>query len=673
MKEPRYYRARVALLKELIAKEMELNQGDDKKSKLIPILRSGKFPKSLKGYENLIEEKQKEYTNEPLTDLEIFSFNTYFTLYPQLVAGVESDGTGFLNPIEIEGDYALIDQVTDIDLPQLPSSINQAPTPSSNTDPKADISNGTVTTPYGFVVEHESYKKGDVVEINYDGAWHKGTITGLDELGAGEIDIRVDIVDPFHPHKKLDVGGTSRMVRKPKTEPLSTWYSLVEYRTLAKGEYRKISNKQYLETLQPAFKMQANSVGGNFLSYLFHKVDRQELVAYESLVIPDYVYDSLTLPTREGYFGITNKKTTSDGLAVGDTVLYNYTETKITALHTHDKRKVFIQYEYNSRYLVDVEKIEIFPKEPIIKHSDKRSVEDLPNIVVRRAKTDDGTILAYVYGTHSGTVESIEDLAERVTEYMYHNFPDAVAHRSGFVVTDVEGMPTYRIAPTMKAVPLQAKEPIYNEISQPDSQLAMKIPSGYRFNFKGLGHTTKKVLQFPAIETELIAELSKLGAENLWNKPRHDNSLIYHIDGHRIEMFFEENEVKINVTTSLTYAGAIQFANKSVEQLASDIDTLCKQYYTHRRFEKKPPYEPAFYEAPSATTANVSVAGADPKRGLGLGSGTVGNTEVSATSMAILAQSIEAKKRKDQKQEKLPDTLSFDEVISLYNPGITKQ
>jgi hypothetical protein len=253
MKEPRYFRARVALLKELIAKEIELHQGDDRQSKLIPILRSGKFPESVKEYEDLIEDKQKDYTNEPLTHLEIFSFNTYFTLFPQLVAGVEKDGSGFLNPIEIEGDYALIDQITDIDLPQLPSSLNQTPASGSTTDPKVDISTESISRP-----------------------------------------------------------------------------------------------------------------------------------------------------------------------------------------------------------IIDV------------------------------------------------------------------------------------------------------------------SQPVMKIPSGYKFNFSGVGHTTKKDKTVPAIESELLAQLSKLGAENLWNKPRHDNSLIFNISGHRIELFFED-VVKMNVITSLTFAGTITFNNKSVEHLAAHI------------------------------------------------------------------------------------------------------
>jgi hypothetical protein len=114
MKQPSYFRAREALLKEAITSEIEANQGDDKKSKLIPILRRGKFPETLKQLESKIADRQKDFSNEPFSELEIFSFNTYFAMFPELAAGVESDGSGFLNPIEIEGDYSKVDEVTDI-------------------------------------------------------------------------------------------------------------------------------------------------------------------------------------------------------------------------------------------------------------------------------------------------------------------------------------------------------------------------------------------------------------------------------------------------------------------------------------------------------------------------------------------------------------------------------
>ena len=105
MKSNAWLRARVDLLKQLITSA----DNDLYKS----ILRAGKFPDTefYRESYNTIDAKAKDFSDAPLTDLELTTFNTYFTKHEDHVAGIEKDGSGYLNPVKVVGTMADVEKV----------------------------------------------------------------------------------------------------------------------------------------------------------------------------------------------------------------------------------------------------------------------------------------------------------------------------------------------------------------------------------------------------------------------------------------------------------------------------------------------------------------------------------------------------------------------------------
>jgi len=96
-KTPKYYRARIALIKRLMAK-----MDSDDPARVL--LRNGVFPDFIDEI-NLIKELiyDENFSNSPLTFEEITSFNTWFNIHPEKVAGKEIITSSREFPITIKG------------------------------------------------------------------------------------------------------------------------------------------------------------------------------------------------------------------------------------------------------------------------------------------------------------------------------------------------------------------------------------------------------------------------------------------------------------------------------------------------------------------------------------------------------------------------------------------
>jgi hypothetical protein len=100
-KTPSYFRARLKAI-EFAMDFANHDKGDYERSKVL--LRNGVFPPELDA-EGMIQVKLKEHkpSNEPLNFLELCSFNTWFNLHPEKVAGTEIITSSREFPISIKG------------------------------------------------------------------------------------------------------------------------------------------------------------------------------------------------------------------------------------------------------------------------------------------------------------------------------------------------------------------------------------------------------------------------------------------------------------------------------------------------------------------------------------------------------------------------------------------
>ncbi len=99
MKNPHHYRARIAVLPEFVDMAMrDNNQLEAAQFRLgfVP-------PHQAKTVEMAIEQAEHNFPNTPLTDLELATLDTYFTIHPENIAGVQIGGTSFLAPVSTKG------------------------------------------------------------------------------------------------------------------------------------------------------------------------------------------------------------------------------------------------------------------------------------------------------------------------------------------------------------------------------------------------------------------------------------------------------------------------------------------------------------------------------------------------------------------------------------------
>jgi hypothetical protein len=99
-KEPKYYRARIKAINELIS---QIPVSDEKNNDRV-LLRNGFIPEKLKSqFEKTLSDFEKEENNPPLSFVELCSFNTWFAMHPEKVAGIEVVTTSREFPIMIKG------------------------------------------------------------------------------------------------------------------------------------------------------------------------------------------------------------------------------------------------------------------------------------------------------------------------------------------------------------------------------------------------------------------------------------------------------------------------------------------------------------------------------------------------------------------------------------------
>jgi len=98
---PTFYRARIQLIEDLM-KSLDVNRRE--KVNDVVLLRNGVFPEHIES-EKLIKNKLKEktYSDEPLTFIELTKFNTWFNVYTEKVCGKEIITTSREFPIKIKG------------------------------------------------------------------------------------------------------------------------------------------------------------------------------------------------------------------------------------------------------------------------------------------------------------------------------------------------------------------------------------------------------------------------------------------------------------------------------------------------------------------------------------------------------------------------------------------
>ena len=100
---PSYFRARIAAINKLI---VSLPPDRDEKNNDRVILRNGVIPVSQqKRFDELLDYEYKLTfaLNEPLTFTEITTFNTWFAMHPEKVAGTQHITTSREFPISIKG------------------------------------------------------------------------------------------------------------------------------------------------------------------------------------------------------------------------------------------------------------------------------------------------------------------------------------------------------------------------------------------------------------------------------------------------------------------------------------------------------------------------------------------------------------------------------------------
>ena len=102
MKEPAYFRVRINTIRQLM---VEI-PGNDEKNNNHVLLRNGFIPLALSGrFEKILEETflRQMHNNNPLSCVEKCSFNTWFAMHPEKIAGIEVVTTSREFPIMIKG------------------------------------------------------------------------------------------------------------------------------------------------------------------------------------------------------------------------------------------------------------------------------------------------------------------------------------------------------------------------------------------------------------------------------------------------------------------------------------------------------------------------------------------------------------------------------------------
>lgn len=100
--QPAYYRARIAVMRSLIA---------EGSSAEVPLLRNGVFPAAL-DQQSLIAQRLREETfpTHALSFTELCTFNTFFNIHPEKVCGTEVVTTSREFPLTIKGSRQIIEQ-----------------------------------------------------------------------------------------------------------------------------------------------------------------------------------------------------------------------------------------------------------------------------------------------------------------------------------------------------------------------------------------------------------------------------------------------------------------------------------------------------------------------------------------------------------------------------------
>jgi hypothetical protein len=101
--EPKYQRARVFMLRDILSKV-------DPKAQHAALMRNGVFPPE-RDEKTMVDLylKEREFGSEPLSFTELCTFNTWFSMYPEKVCGVEKISSSREFPLTIEGDRAWIE------------------------------------------------------------------------------------------------------------------------------------------------------------------------------------------------------------------------------------------------------------------------------------------------------------------------------------------------------------------------------------------------------------------------------------------------------------------------------------------------------------------------------------------------------------------------------------
>lgn len=100
-RKPEYYRARIALIQELLSK-MDTNRHEKNNDRVV--LRNGMFPKDY-DEQAMVEAMltKRTFSNSPISFQEKTRFSTWFAMHPQKVAGEQKVTTSHEFPITIKG------------------------------------------------------------------------------------------------------------------------------------------------------------------------------------------------------------------------------------------------------------------------------------------------------------------------------------------------------------------------------------------------------------------------------------------------------------------------------------------------------------------------------------------------------------------------------------------
>lgn len=101
--DPKYQRARVFMLRDILSKV-------DPKAQHAALMRNGVFPPDRDEKAMVaVYLKDREFASEPLSFTEQCTFNTWFSMHPEKICGVEKLSTSREFPLTIEGDRKWIE------------------------------------------------------------------------------------------------------------------------------------------------------------------------------------------------------------------------------------------------------------------------------------------------------------------------------------------------------------------------------------------------------------------------------------------------------------------------------------------------------------------------------------------------------------------------------------